>query len=116
MWLRKKYICIVKYKNATKSFYLGNETKLKSQLQQFYLDDLHTKKIDYVKDEVKMIVSNVISDFAMPVDIDLNGVEKRLEVSEKLSSINISEHSVIHIRDWESLIITKINPDLKKLN
>ena len=60
--------------------------------------------------------SNVISDFAMPVDIDLNGVEKRLEVSEKLSSINISEHSVIHIRDWESLIITKRNPDIKKLN
>ena len=60
--------------------------------------------------------SNVISGFAMPVDIDLNGVEKRLEVSEKLSSIKISEHSVIHIRDWESLIITKRNPDLKKLN
>ena len=60
--------------------------------------------------------SNVISGFAMPVDIDLNGVEKRLEVSEKLSSIMISEHSVIHIRDWESLIITKRNSDLKKLN
>ena len=60
--------------------------------------------------------SNVISGFAMPVDIDLNGVEKRLEVSEKLSSIMISEHSVIHIRDWESLIITKRNPDIKKLN
>ncbi len=57
------YICIVKYKKATKSFYLGNEYKLKSQLQQFYLDDLSTKKIDYVKDEVKMIVSNVISEF-----------------------------------------------------
>lgn len=57
------YICIVKYKKATKSFYLGNESKLKSQLQQFYLEDLNTKKIDYVKDEVKMIVSNVISDF-----------------------------------------------------
>ena len=60
--------------------------------------------------------SNVISNFAMPVDIDLNGVKKRLEVFEELSSINISEHSVIHIRDWESLIITKRNPDLKKLN
>ena len=60
--------------------------------------------------------SNVISGFAMPLDIDLNGVEKRLEVSEKLSSIKISEHSVIHIRDWESLIITKRNSDLKKLN
>lgn len=57
------YICIVKYKNATKSFYLGNESKIKSQLQQFYLDDLNNKKIDFVKDQVKMIVSNVISDF-----------------------------------------------------
>lgn len=57
------YICIVKYKNSTKSFYLGNESKLKSQLQQFYSYDLNTKKIDYIKDEVKMIVSNVISNF-----------------------------------------------------
>ena len=57
------YICIVKYKKATKSFYLGNEAKLKSRLQQFYLEDLNTKKMDYVKNEIKMIVSNVISDF-----------------------------------------------------
>ena len=57
------YICIVKYKKATKSFYLGNESKLKSRLQQFYLDDLNTKKMDFIKEEVKMIVSNVISDF-----------------------------------------------------
>ena len=57
------YICIVKYKKATKSFYLGNESKLKSRLQQFYLEDLNTKKMDFIKDEVKMVVSNVISDF-----------------------------------------------------
>ena len=57
------YICIVKYKKATKSFYLGNESKLKSRLQQFYLDDLNTKKMDFIKKELKMIVSNVISDF-----------------------------------------------------
>ena len=57
------YICIVKYKKVTKSFYLGNESKIKSRLQQFYLDDLNTKKMDFIKKEVKMIVSNVISDF-----------------------------------------------------
>ena len=57
------YICIVKYKKVTKSFYLGNESKLKNQIQQFYLDDLSTKKIDYIKRQVKMIVSNVISNF-----------------------------------------------------
>ena len=57
------YICIVKYKKATKSFYLGNESKLKSRLQQFYLEDLNTKKMEFIKNELKMIVSNVISDF-----------------------------------------------------
>ena len=60
------YICIVKYKKVTKSFYLGNESKLKSQLQQFYADDLTPKRIEYIKMQVKMIVSNVISDFICP--------------------------------------------------
>ena len=60
------YICIVKYKKATKSFYLGNESKLKNQIQQFYLDDLNSKKIEYIKGQVKMIVSNVISNFINP--------------------------------------------------
>ena len=60
------YICIVKYKKVTKSFYLGNESKLKSQLQQFYADDLSPKRIEYIKMLVKMIVSNVISDFINP--------------------------------------------------
>ena len=57
------YICIVKYKKATKSFYLGNESKVRYRLQQFYLDDLNTKPIGFIKDQVKMIVSNVISEF-----------------------------------------------------
>ena len=30
------YICIVKYKKVTKSFYLGNESKLKNQIQHRY--------------------------------------------------------------------------------
>ena len=85
------YICIVKYKKATKSFYLGNESKIKSQLQQFYLDDLNTKKIDYVKDEVKMIVSNVISDF----------INTRTKIifteSPKLNFTNVLDLSLIHI-------------------
>ena len=79
------YICIVKYKNATKSFYLGNESKIKSQLQQFYIDDLNTKKVDYVKDQVKMIVSNVISDF-------INTRSKSIFIdSPKLNFTNVLE-------------------------
>ena len=57
------YICIVKCQKVTKSFYLGNELRLRSQLQQFYLEDLNTKSLAYIKNQVKMIVSNVISHF-----------------------------------------------------
>jgi len=57
------YICIVKCQKATKSFYLGNESRLRSKLQQFYLEDLNTKSLPYIKNQVKMIVSNVISHF-----------------------------------------------------
>ena len=50
------------------------------------------------------------------LDIDVNGVENRLDVTKEISTLNITEHSVIHIRDWESLVITKKNPDLKKVD
>tara|TARA_S200000501_G_scaffold242142_1_gene226835 strand:- start:5410 stop:5955 length:546 start_codon:yes stop_codon:yes gene_type:complete len=89
------YICIVKYKNATKSFYLGNESKIKSQLQQFYIDDLHTKKLDYVKDQVKMIVSNVISDFINTRSKSIFTESPKLNftnVLEKYYESNLWEH------------------------
>ena len=89
------YICIVKYKKATKSFYLGNESKLKSQLQQFYLDDLNTKIIDYLKDEVKMIVSNVISDFINPRTKSIFTESPKLNLAnvlDKYYESNLWEH------------------------
>ena len=48
----------------------------------------------------------------MPIDIDLNGIEKRLYPTKLIKSIEISPHSVVHIRDWETLIITRKNPEL----
>ena len=48
----------------------------------------------------------------MPIDIDLNGIEKRLYPTKSTKSIKISPHSVVHIRDWETLIITRKNPEL----
>ena len=48
----------------------------------------------------------------MPIDIDLNGKEKRLYPTNSAKSIGISPHSVVHIRDWETLIITRKNPGL----
>ena len=53
-----------------------------------------------------------VSGFDMPIDIDLNGVELRINPKNDINFIKISEFSVIHIRDWEFLIILKENPDL----
>ena len=48
----------------------------------------------------------------MPIDIDLIGIEKRLYPTKSTKSIEISPYSVVHIRDWETLIITRKNPEL----
>ena len=80
--------------------------------QYFY--DHRTPTLEYLQkdDSLYFRWSNVVSGFAMPIDIDLNGIEKRLYPTKLLKSIEISPHSVVHIRDWESLIITRKNPDL----
>ena len=93
------YICIVKYKKVTKSFYLGNESKLKSQLQQFYADDLTPKRIEYIKMQVKMIVSNVISDFISPKSKNIFTANPKLNfknVLDKFYEIGLWDH-------WKSI-------------
>jgi hypothetical protein len=49
----------------------------------------------------------------MPIDVDLNGVEKRLYPTESLQSLDISKHAVVYLRDWEFYIINLENPDIK---
>ena len=80
--------------------------------QYFY--DHRTPTLEYFQkdDSLYFQWSNVVSGFAMPIDIDLNGIEKRLYPTKSIKSIEISPHSVVHIRDWETLIITRKNPEL----
>ena len=80
--------------------------------QYFY--DHRTPTLEYFQkdDSLYFRWSNVVSGFAMPIDIDLNGIEKRLYPTKSIKSIEISPHSVVHIRDWETLIITRKNPEL----
>ena len=80
--------------------------------QYFY--DHRTPTLEYFQkdDSLYFQWSNVVSGFAMPIDIDLNGIEKRLYPTKSTKSIEISPHSVVHIRDWETLIITRKNPEL----
>ena len=80
--------------------------------QYFY--DHRTPTLEYFQkdDSLYFQWSNVVSGFAMPIDIDLNGIEKRLYPTKSTKSIEITPYSVVHIRDWETLIITRKNPDL----
>ena len=95
--------------------YVIGATKENYQLifyQYFY--DHRTPTLEYFQkdDSLYFQWSNVVSGFAMPIDIDLNGIEKRLYPTKSTKSIEITPYSVVHIRDWETLIITRKNPDL----
>ena len=82
--------------------------------QYFY--DHRPPTLEYYQDRNKYYYrwANVVSGFAMPIDIDLNGVEKRLHPTESVQLIDISEHSVIYVRDWESYIVLNENSDIIK--
>ncbi|MFL2994527.1 MAG: M1 family metallopeptidase [Candidatus Neomarinimicrobiota bacterium] len=95
--------------------YVIGATKKNYQIifyQYFY--DHRAPTLEYFQkdDSLYFQWSNVVSGFAMPIDIDLNGIEKRLYPTKSTKSIEISPHSVVHIRDWETLIITRKNPEL----
>ena len=79
------YLCIVKLKCNAVSFYLGSESKIKRNLQQFYPYDLDLKNISFLKSELKMIISNVIYDFIS------SGSELTLKKGKKLNFKNIIE-------------------------
>lgn len=56
------YMCIIKYENSIKSFYLGNRDKIIKMIQNYYPQDLSEESDKYIKQQVKMIVSTVIND------------------------------------------------------
>ena len=106
----KKHVSTEDFKN-----YVLQATKENYQLifnQYFY--DHRTPTLDYFQEDDSLYFqwSNVVAGFAMPIDIDLNGKEKRLYPTNSAKSIGISPHSVVHFRDWETLIITRKNPEL----
>ena len=77
------YICIIKFKQKALSFYLGNEVKIKDDLQQFYKYNLKSKDMNFVKSELKMIISSIIYNF-ISTDSELT-----LKKGKKLSFKNI---------------------------
>ena len=90
--------------------------KTRYNFQLIFYQYFYTHKppvFEYYQDGNKFFYRwDAVSGFDMPIDINLNGVELRINPKKDINHIDISEFSVIHIRDWEFLIILKENPDL----
>ena len=57
------YICIIKLKRGSKSFYLGKEEDIKKKIGVFYKDDIGRMEIELLKKETLKIVRNVTGEF-----------------------------------------------------
>ena len=90
--------------------------KTRYNFQLIFYQYFYTHKppvFEYYQDGNKFFYRwDAVSGFDMPIDINLNGVELRINPKKEINHIDISEFSVIHIRDWEFLMILKENPDL----
>ena len=90
--------------------------KTRYNFQLIFYQYFYTHKppvFEYYQDGNKFFYRwDAVNGFDMPIDINLNGVELRIKPKKDINHIDISEFSVIHIRDWEFLMILKENPDL----
>ena len=90
--------------------------KTRYNFQLIFYQYFYTHKppvFEYYQDGNKFFYRwDAVNGFDMPIDINLNGVELRINPKKDINYIDISEFSVIHIRDWEFLMILKENPDL----
>ena len=83
------YNCIVKYRTFHFSIYLGNEQKIKNLLQQFHENNINYLKINDTKNEIKKIVSSVITPYLI-----------KNKTHKKLTFLNIID-LYISSGDWE---------------
>ena len=94
--------------------------KTRYNFQLIFYQYFYTHKppvFEYYQDGNKFFYRwDAVSGFDMPIDINLNGVELRINPKKDINHIDISEFSVIHIRDWEFLMILKENPNLASKN
>ena len=51
--------------------------------------------------------NNVNDNFIMPMDLLVNGMEKRVFPNEQFQSFYIKEHSIIEVMDWKFYVKSK---------
>ena len=88
------YICIIKVKGGSKSFYLGKEEGIKKKIGVFYKEDISNKDTEFLKKETLKIIRNVIGDFL------LNAFNKEKQKGKKKISFNNIINRYIEKGDW----------------
>ena len=56
--------------------------------------------------------ADVIQDFRMPLDVEINGMEKRIYPTPSVQILDIPELAVVIFKDWQFLINLKENSKL----
>ena len=96
----------------TKDFISHVENKTKMPLSYFfdqYFFDKRVPTFQYfqVGNQFHYRWADTVSDFAMPINIEINGQEKRIIPKIEKQTLTISEHSVVHVKDWQFLLNKK---------
>jgi aminopeptidase N len=96
----------------TKDFISHVENKTKMPLSYFfdqYFFDKRVPTLQYfqVGNQFHYRWADTVSDFAMPINIEINGQEKRIIPKIEKQTLTISEHSVVHVKDWQFLLNKK---------
>ena len=96
----------------TTDFISHVENKTKMRLSYFfdqYFFDKRVPTLQYFQagNQFHYRWADTVNDFAMPINIEINGQEKRIIPKTEKQILTVSEHSVVHIKDWQFLLNKK---------
>ena len=98
----------------TDDFQTYVESRTDQDLEYFfdqYFFDHRPPKLEYYQKGNKLFYrwADVIPDFRMPLDVDINGIEKRIYPTSSVQTLEIPELAVIIFKEWQFLINIKEN-------
>ena len=101
----------------TQDFISHVESKIKINLKYFfdqYFYDHRVPILEYYQEEENLYYkwTDTVNNFSKPIDVEVNGTEKRIYPTKELQVETIKEFSVIHFRDWEFLYDKKMNANI----
>ncbi|HJL77684.1 MAG TPA: M1 family metallopeptidase [Candidatus Marinimicrobia bacterium] len=98
----------------TGDFQTHVESRTDQDLEYFfdqYFFDHRPPKLEYYQKGNKLFYrwADVIPDFRMPLDVDINGIEKRIYPTSSVQTLEIPEFAVVIFKEWQFLINVKEN-------